>query len=84
MSNSDLIEKLKEEGCEIITGNEIVGNAGKYSLQDMEKIIYTEAVPKNNAELLEATKLNIQIQTYPEALAEIVNSKKLIAISGTH
>jgi len=38
-------------------------------------------VPKTQEELQKALELNVQIQTYPEALAEIVNSKKLIAIS---
>ena len=79
MSNSELIENLKKEWCNIIVGNE------KFNfLENMDKVIYTEAVPKNNPKLLKAKKLNIEIKTYPEALAEIVNSKKLIAISGTH
>ena len=79
MSNSDLIEKLIEEGCNII----IWKNKDRIN-QNFEKIIYTEAVPKTQEELQKAVELNVQIQTYPEALAEIVNSKKLIAISWTH
>ena len=79
MSNSDLIEKLIEEGCNII----IWKNKDRIN-QNFEKIVYTEAVPKTQEELQKALELNVQIQTYPEALAEIVNSKKLIAISWTH
>jgi len=79
MCNSELIDKLKEEGCKII-----VGSAGLQTLQNMQKIIYTEAVPKTNAELIKAKELWIKIQTYPEALAEIANEKKLIAIAWTH
>jgi UDP-N-acetylmuramate--alanine ligase len=76
MNNSDLIEKLREEWCDIIIweNKERINNK-------FEKIIYTEAVPKTQKELEKAIKLNVQIQTYPEALAEIVNSKKLIAIA---
>ena len=79
MCDSELIEKLKEEGCIINVGNECIR-----SLQDMQKIIYTEAVPLTNSELVKAKELWIKIQTYPESLAEIVNSKKLIAIAWTH
>jgi UDP-N-acetylmuramate-alanine ligase len=67
---------LKEEGCKIT-----VGSNNMQTLQNIEKIVYTEAVPKTNPELEKAKILKIKIQTYPEALAEIVNSKKLIAIS---
>ena len=78
-TNSELIEKLKSEWCKIIIWkdkNRINSN--------FEKIIYTEAVPKTQEELAKAKELEIEIQTYPEALAEIANNKKLIAISGTH
>jgi len=47
-------------------------------------IVYTEAIPNNNPELLLAKKSWIEILTYPEALAKIVNNKKLIAIAWTH
>lgn len=79
ISNSSLIDSLKEEGCKIT-----VGSNNMQTLQNIEKIVYTEAVPKTNPELEKAKILKIKIQTYPEALAEIVNSKKLIAISWTH
>ncbi len=79
MSNSDLIEKLIEEWCKITIAPPSPPLEG-----GIEKIVYTEAVPKNNPELLKAKELWIQIQTYPEALAEIANNKKLIAIAWTH
>ena len=79
MSDSELIQKLKEEWCNII----IWSDESRVN-NNFEKIIYTEAVPKTQSELKKAINLNVQIQTYPEALAEIVNSKKLIAIAWTH
>jgi len=86
MCNSELIEKLKEEWCNIKTSPLtplLTGEVDKKEF-NFEKIIYTEAVPKTNPELLKARELWIKIQTYPEALAEIANNKKLIAIAGTH
>jgi len=78
-TNSELIEKLKKEWCDII----IWKDKNKIT-KDFEKIIYTEAVPENQEELQKAKKLWLKIQTYPEALAEIANNKKLIAIAWTH
>lgn len=49
-----------------------------------EKIIYTEAVPLSQEELVKAKELNVPLQTYPESLAEIANKKKLIAVAWTH
>jgi len=78
-TNSELIEKLKKEWCDIIIwiDESRVNNS-------FEKIIYTEAIQKTQAELKKAIKLNLEILTYPEALAQIANNKKLIAIAWTH
>ena len=78
-TKSELIEKLKKEWCNIIIWEDKNRITEKF-----EKIIYTEAVPQNQEELQKATESKIQIQTYPEALAEIANNKKLIAIAWTH
>ena len=62
---------------------------------DTELVIYSEAIvtkpdlPKEeqllaNPELKKAMELDIRNLSYPEALAEIVNSKKCIAITGFH
>jgi len=79
MTNSELIEKLKKEWCDII-----IWKDKNRITKDFEKIIYTEAVPENQEELQKAKELWLEIQTYPEALAEIANNKKLIAIAWTH
>ena len=78
-TNSELIDKLQSEWCEIIIWEDKTRITEKF-----EKIIYTEAIPKTQEELQKALELKIQIQTYPEALAEIANNKKLIAIAWTH
>ncbi len=82
-TNSELIEKLREEWCKI----EIPLSSKSFPQREkdfFEKVVYTEAVPEDNPELQKARKLWIKIQTYPEALAEIANNKKLIAIAWTH
>jgi len=78
-TNSELIENLKKEWCDIIIwiDENRINNS-------FEKIIYTEAVQKTQTELKKAIELNLEILTYPEALAQIANNKKLIAIAWTH
>ncbi len=78
-TESELIEKLKQEWAKII----IWEDKNRIN-KNFEKIIYTEAVPKKQEELEKAKELDLKIQTYPEALAEIANKKKLIAIAWTH
>ncbi|MDD2907203.1 MAG: UDP-N-acetylmuramate--L-alanine ligase [Candidatus Gracilibacteria bacterium] len=77
--DSELIHKLKSEGIDII-----IGERANFIDDSFEKIIYTEAIPETQSELQQARKTKAQILTYPESLANIANSKKLITISGTH
>lgn len=78
-THSELIDTLMSEGIHIIIGED----AEKID-ESFEKVIYTEAVPKTQSELQKSIQLGLPIFTYPEALWEIANEKKLIAITGTH
>jgi len=77
--NSELIWKLQNEWIDII----IWENDNKID-KSFEKVIYTEAIPKTQIELQKAISLWIKTLSYPEALAEIVNKKKLITIAWSH
>ncbi len=55
-----------------------------WSGQEWHIVIYTEAIPLMQSELKKANELWIRAISYPVALSEIANSKKLIAISWTH
>ncbi|RAL55070.1 UDP-N-acetylmuramate--L-alanine ligase [Candidatus Gracilibacteria bacterium GN02-872] len=77
--DSELIHNLKKENIDIIIGedkNRIDNN--------LELIVFTEAIPENQEEYRQGKKLGIKTLSYPEALGRVVNSKKLISISGTH
>ncbi|MDD5213704.1 MAG: UDP-N-acetylmuramate--L-alanine ligase [Candidatus Gracilibacteria bacterium] len=76
---SELIEKLKSEGINIIIGEDESRISSDFNI-----VVYTEAVPENQEELEKARSLGIETITYPESLARIANDKKLIAISGSH
>lgn len=77
--DSELIHKLISEWIDII-----IWERPDFIDNSFEKIIYTEAIPENQSELKKAKTTNAEILTYPESLANIANSKKLITISWTH
>jgi UDP-N-acetylmuramate--alanine ligase len=89
-SDSSLIITLRSEGMEIT-----IGHDADLVTPDTELIIYSEAIISKpdlskedqlyaNPELARAREYNIRHISYPEALAEVVNQKQCIAISGSH
>lgn len=52
--------------------------------KDIDLVIYTSAVSKDNPELLKAKKLKIKTLSYPQALGEITKNYFTIAVSGMH
>jgi len=78
-TDSELIRALKDEWCDVI----IWSDDTRIS-DDIDLVIYTDAIPDTQAELTQAKKLWIKTLKYNLALAEIVNSHKLIAVTGTH
>lgn len=52
--------------------------------EDIELVVYTEAMPKDAPELLAAHEKGIRAINYFEALGEVANEYYLIAVAGTH
>jgi UDP-N-acetylmuramate--alanine ligase len=75
MKDSDLIQDLISEGAQITLSH------GELP-EGTEAIIYSEAIPESNPERQAAG--NLPILNYFEALGEISQNYKLIAIAGTH
>lgn len=75
-----LTKALAKEGAKITydqTTNRII-----YDTIDL--VIYTEAIAKDNPELLQARKAGVKTINYFQALGEIANEYYLIAVAGTH
>ena len=51
---------------------------------ELDMIIYSTAIPKDNVEIQAAKKLNIPLYSYPEALGLLTELYTTIAICGTH
>ena len=86
---TELTETLEKEWVIIPPPNHLLKPSPPVPLPEglgslINLVVYTEAVPSDNKELLLAKEKWIKTLTYPEALAEIVNSKRLISIAWTH
>ncbi|MDQ7010081.1 MAG: Mur ligase family protein, partial [Candidatus Gracilibacteria bacterium] len=79
MNSSELINQLKNEGAYIN-----IGEKADILDKDFEYVIYTEAVPDTQNEIIKAKELGLELLTYPEAIGKITTNKKLITIAGTH
>ncbi len=83
VSGSDIKESrytsaLKNEGIKIYIGH------SKKNIKDSDAVIYSTAIPENNLEIKAAKGKKIPLFSRSDILAWILNSRKAIAISGTH
>ena len=77
--DSPIIEKLKASGAEIYIGHK------RENIKNVDLVVYTAAIPSDNAELLEAQEKNITLMDRAEFLGQIMKGHKYnVAISGTH
>lgn len=76
---SHITERLKNLGAEIF-----IGHSSENVKSIVDKVVYTSAVHGDNPEIQRAKELNIKTIRRAELLAEVVNDKFLIAVSGTH
>jgi UDP-N-acetylmuramate--alanine ligase len=78
-NKSEITDELKKEGAKIF-----IGHKAKNVSPDINIIIRSEAISLDNPELKQARKLGIKVQSYSEAVGEIVKNHKTIAIAGAH
>lgn len=78
-SKSELTSNLESKGATIYIGHD------KDNIKDVDLVVYTAAIPKDNPELLRAKELNIPTMDRAEFLGHVMKGHKYnIAISGTH
>lgn len=83
VSGSDLSTNQQTQGLASL-GVKIYKGHDASNVGDVDVVVYSSAVSKDNAELVEAQKKRIPIISRAEALAEIMRIKRGIAIAGTH
>jgi UDP-N-acetylmuramate--alanine ligase len=78
-TTSTVVKELKKEGVSIAIGHK-KSNVPK----DADLVIYTQAMPHNNPELVTARRLGVATLSYPEAVGHLTEQYKTIAIAGAH
>lgn len=77
--DDDTTKMLKENGAIIFKGH------SKDNIGDIDLVVYTDAIPKDNEELLEAINRGIETVDRATFLGELIrNYGDSIAVSGTH
>lgn len=76
---SPLTEKLTSEGVRVFETQ-----TPENITDDIEYVIYTEAMPDDHPEMQAARRLGVPMVNYFEALGLVANEYYLIAIAGTH
>lgn len=80
IARSDITDALEEKGSKIFVGQSV-----DQIPEDTDLIVYTNAIKSANVSFLEELKkLGKPLLSYPEMLRIVSESKKTIAISGTH
>lgn len=86
-SDSEILSELKKEGADIKISHNLENVPS-----DIDLLVYTVAVPSDNPELLKGIEFandidrekKCRVLTYAQALGEMSNDKKVIAVCGTH
>lgn len=77
--NSKTVEILKESGISVF-----IGHSKDNISQDIDLVVYTNAIKDDNPEYLKAKELDIPVIERAKMLNILSSSKRSIAISGTH
>ena len=79
LSKSSNVERLEELGIQVSIGH------NSDNINELELVVYSDAIPKENCELLEAKKKNILCYSRAKMISQIAKLKSsTVAISGTH
>jgi UDP-N-acetylmuramate--alanine ligase len=78
MADSSVVQYLRNLGIGIFIGH--IGS----NVDGADLVVYSSAVQKDNAEMVEATKRKIPVIRRAEMLGELMRLKYTLAIAGTH
>lgn len=76
---SKITQALQLKGAEVYIGH------NSNNIKDVDLVVYTAAIPKDNPELVESSKRNIPLMDRAEFLGRIMKGHKYnVAVAGTH
>ena len=76
-TNANIL-RLKNRGIKIFKVHD------KSNIFKISAVVFSSAIKKNNPELLECKRLSIPLISRADMLAELMKSKKSIAVAGSH
>ncbi|MDP2928472.1 MAG: UDP-N-acetylmuramate--L-alanine ligase [Candidatus Omnitrophota bacterium] len=79
LESSNLTQKLSEAGGRIYLGHD-----SRNLPLEAEIVVYSSSINESNPEIQEARKRNLPVVKRAQVLGEILNSRKGIAVTGTH
>ena len=80
MKDSDTVEALRKMGAKVF-----IGQVAENITSDIDVIIYTAAIRKDNPEYVRAQELGIPMLTRAELLGQVMSHYRYsVAVSGTH
>jgi UDP-N-acetylmuramate--alanine ligase len=74
-----ITKELRHEGAKVK-----IGHYKNNIDSDTTIVVYSQAIPLDNPELVAAEQLNIPISSYPEALGALTRENRTVAIAGSH
>ncbi|MBE3555048.1 MAG: UDP-N-acetylmuramate--L-alanine ligase [Thermicanus sp.] len=83
VSGSDMVRKNLVKELEQMGATVYIGHHPDH-VKGADLVVYTSDIPEENAELAEAKRLLLPVMHRSDLLAEILNGKKGIAVSGSH
>lgn len=78
IAENDTVKRLKKMGVNVYLGH------NKDNIKNIETLVFSSAIKKDNVEVQEALKRKIPVITRAEMLAELMRMKFSIAVAGTH
>ncbi|MCC6137018.1 MAG: UDP-N-acetylmuramate--L-alanine ligase, partial [Bdellovibrionaceae bacterium] len=78
IKENDQVKRLREMGIRVFIGHRAE------NVEEVDVVVYSSAVRVDNPEMLEAKRLGIPRIPRAEALAEVMNLRRGLAIAGTH
>ena len=77
---SSTTDELMREGINVTIGHHITKNLSEKAV----RVIYNQAITKDNPELKKAVELGLPHSSYPQSLGELTRIYKTVAIAGAH
>lgn len=80
LAKSLITERLREQGVSVSIGKHVSANIP----ERVDLVVYSPAIPEQNAELSEARQRVKAVLSYPECAALLMRGHKKVVVSGTH